>query len=90
MITVNCKLNDNNLYSIVDKEFLDAKIKKIDNGKYIGNEDTFNSSFLAIRSLFKNNNFVKAIKSFTRDCGNGDGEEDLMEYYKYLIANRRI
>ncbi len=90
MITVNCKLNDNNLYSIVDKEFLDAKMKKIDNGKYIGNEDTFNSSFLAIRSLFKNNNFVKAIKSFTRDCGNGDGEEDLMEYYKYLIANRRI
>ena len=90
MITVNCKLNDNNLYSIVDKEFLDAKMKKIDNGKYIGNEDTFNSSFLAIRSLFKNNNFVKAIKSFTRDCGNDDGEEDLMEYYKYLIANRRI
>ncbi len=90
MITVNCKLDNNNLYSIVDKEFLNAKMKKIDNGKYVGSEETYNSSFFAIRSLFKNDDFVKAIKSFTRDCGDGDGDEDLMEYYKYLINNGRI
>ena len=90
MITINCKLDNNDLYSIVDKVFLNAKMKKIDNGKYVGNEETYNSSFFVIRSLFKNDDFVKAIKSFARDCGDGDGNEDLMEYYKYLIKNGRI
>ena len=72
------------------KNFWMLEWKKIDDGKYVGSEKTYNSSFFAIRSLFKNNDFVKAIKSFTRDCGNGDGDEDLMEYYKYLISNGRI
>lgn len=72
MITINCKLDNNDLYSIVDKEFLDVKMKKVNTGKYVGSEETYNSSFFAIRSLFK------AIKSFTRDCGDGDGDKDLM------------
>ncbi len=66
------------------------KMKKVDTGKYIGSEETYNFSFLAIRLLFKNDDFVKTIKSFTRDCGDGDSNEDLMEYYKYLIKNGRI
>ena len=87
-IIVNCKLDNDSLYQIVDEEFINADMKKVCEGKYIGTEDTYNSSFFAIRSLFKNSEFVKAIKSFTRDCG--DGDEDLMEYYKYLIKNNRI
>ena len=53
MITINCKLDNNDLYSIVDKEFLDVKMKKVNTGKYVGSEETYNSSFFAIRSLFK-------------------------------------
>ena len=90
MITVKCKLNNKDYYSLADKEFCNANMKKIDNGKYVGDFDTYNSSFLAIRSLLKNSSFVKAIKSFTRDCDNGDGEEDLMEYYHYLVSTGRI
>ena len=40
MITINCKLDNNDLFSIVDKEFLNAKMKKVDTGKYIGSEET--------------------------------------------------
>jgi len=90
MITVNCRLNDSSMYSLADKEFSDANMKKIENGKYVGNEDTYTSSFLAIRTLLKNSAFLKTIESFTRDCDNGDGEEDLMDYYRYLVANGRI
>ena len=90
MITVKCELNDNRLYSVADKEFLNANMEKVENGKYVGNEDTYNSSFFAIRSLLKNSSFIKAINSFTRDCDNGDGEEDLMEYYQYLVSSGRI
>ena len=78
------------MYSLADKEFSDANMKKIENGKYVGNEDTYTSSFLAIRSLLKNSAFLKTIESFTRDCDNGDGEEDLMDYYRYLVSNGRI
>ena len=90
MITVNCKLNDASMYSVADKEFSNANMKKVENGKYVGDDDTFNSSFFAIRSLLKNNAFIKTIESFTRDCDNGDGEEDLMDFYKYLVSNGRI
>ena len=72
MITINCKLDDDSLYPIIDEEFANAKMEKVDTGKYVGSEETYNSSFFAIRSLFK------AIKSFTRDCGDGDGDKDLM------------
>ena len=81
MITINCKLDDDSLYPIIDEEFANAKMEKVDTGKYVGNEETYNFSFFVIRLLFKNDNFVKTIKSFTRDCGDDDGDEDLMEYY---------
>ena len=53
MITVNCRLNNSSMYPLADKEFSDANMKKKENGKYVGNEDTYTSSFLAIRSLLK-------------------------------------
>ena len=90
MITVNCRLSDPAMYSLADEVFSKANMEKVETGRYVGNEDTLTSSVFAIRSLLKNSSFVKVIKSFTRDCDNGDGEEDLMDYYHYLKANGRL
>lgn len=91
MITVRLKLKDDKYYQLADEAFFKANMKKEDIGLYVGDENTFVSSFLALRLLIKNHEFVKQIELFTRDCGDSDGEEDLMtDYYKYMLETGRI
>lgn len=90
MITVRLKLKDDKYYKLADETFIKANMKKEDKGLYVGNEDTFVSSFLAIRELLLNKGFVETINTFTRDCGDSEGEEDAMEFYKHLIERGEI
>lgn len=90
MITVNCELKDNKWYSLVDKAFVDkAGMTKVSKGKYEGNGISFfNSSFDAVESLLKMKGFIESVKLFTRNV-NGE-EEDVFEYYDYLVSTGRI
>ena len=89
MITIHCELTDTSLYPIVDDAFVvSAGMKKIGIGQYEGTGNVINTSFFAIKDLFKNEDFVKSIKVFTRTV---DGEEeDLLEFYEYLKRRGRI
>ncbi len=58
-ITVNCKLDNKSLYQIVDEEFINANMKKVCEGKYIGNEDTYNSSFLRLDHFLRIVNLLR-------------------------------
>ena len=53
MITVHCELNDNNLYSLVDDEFVkSAGMNKISEGLYEGIGNVFNTSYKAIKRIW--------------------------------------
>ena len=89
MITVKCELNDNSLYSLTDKEFIDsAGMNKVATGTYEGIGNVFNTSFKAIKRLLKNQAIIDNIKSFTRTV---DGEEeDVVEFYHLLKAKGKL
>lgn len=90
MITVHCELKDNKLYKLVDEAFVvEAGMKKVSKGNYEGSGNKiFNSSFLAVDNLLKIKGFINNVVKFTRDV-NGE-EEDIFEYYDYLVNAGKI
>lgn len=87
MITVHCELKDNKLYKLVDEAFVnEAGMKKVSKGNYEGDASTFSSSYMSIRELFDTKGFINNVIKFTRNCGDGDGEFDLVEHYNWLSA----
>lgn len=90
MITVRCELSDEDLYSVVDDAFINgANMKKINVGTYEGEgSEIFHSSYEAINTLIRTRGFIDAVKIFTRDVG-GE-EEDILEYYEYLVEKGEL
>jgi hypothetical protein len=90
MITVHCELKDNKLYKLVDEAFVnEAGMKKVSKGNYEGSgNNIFNSSFLAVDNLLKIKGFINNVVKFTRDV-NGE-EEDIFEYYDYLVSAGKL
>ena len=85
MITVHCELKDNKLYDLVDEAFVEnAGMKKVSKGNYEGDASTFSSSYNSIRELFNIKDFINNVVRFTRDCGDGDGQSDLVAHYYWL------
>ena len=89
MISIKCELNDKSLYSLVDDAFVNyAGMNKIDTGTYEGIGNVVNTSYKAIKRLFKNKNIVNNFISFTRTV---DGEEeDVIKFYNFLVTKGKI
>ena len=88
MIKVLCVLIDDRFSASLDSEFLKAGMTRTGAGQYEGSGDTFNTSYFAIKRIFKNTELLSNIKTFTRTID--DEEEDLLKFYDYLNSRGRI